>query len=53
MQVPRLIAPGLTFGAALSNSTPERPRSSLPVTTRLIGLGSSAMRLVSTDRATI
>src|ERR1700733_8990771 len=40
MQVPRLIAPGLTFGAALSNSTPERPYSSLPVTTRRIGRGS-------------
>src|SRR5580704_9391571 len=40
MQVPRLIAPGLTFGAALSNNTPERPYSSLPVTTRRIGRGS-------------
>src|ERR1051325_3506159 len=40
MQVPRLIAPGLTFGAALSNSTQERPCASLPVTTRRIGFGS-------------
>src|ERR1044071_8312663 len=40
MQVPRLIAPGLTFGAALSNSTQERPWASLPVTTRRIGFGS-------------
>jgi len=36
-QVPGRIAPGLTLGAALSNSTRERPRSSLPVTTRRIG----------------
>src|SRR5262252_8893346 len=38
MQVPLLIAPGLTLGAALSNSTRERPLASLPVTTRRIGL---------------
>src|SRR3954463_10338618 len=37
MQVPRLMAPGLTLGAALSNSTRERPCASLPVTTRRIG----------------
>src|SRR6185369_16034629 len=41
MQVPRLIAPGLTFGAALSNSTHDRPCASLPVTTRRIGFSSS------------
>jgi hypothetical protein len=29
-----------TLGAALSNSTPERPCASLPVTTRRIGLTS-------------
>src|SRR4029078_9421915 len=40
MHVPRLIAPGLTFGAALSNSTHDRPCASLPVTTRRIGFGS-------------
>src|SRR6185312_2824387 len=44
MQVPLLIAPGLTFGAALSNSTHERPCSSLPVTTRRIGFSSSAIQ---------
>jgi hypothetical protein len=43
MQVPRLMAPGLTFGAALSSRTHDRPRASLPVTTRLIGFGSSAI----------
>src|SRR4029077_9025610 len=43
MRVPRLIAPGLTLGAALSNSTHDRPRSSLPVTTRRIGFSSSAI----------
>src|SRR5580693_3114185 len=43
MQVPLLTAPGLTFGAALSNSTRERPCASLPVTTRRIGLTGSAM----------
>jgi hypothetical protein len=43
MQVPRLMAPGLTFGAALSSRTHDRPRASVPVTTRLIGLGSSAI----------
>lgn len=32
------IGPGLASGAALSNSTRERPRSSLPVATRCIGL---------------
>ena len=31
----------LTLGAALSNSTRERPCASLPVTTRRIGLGVS------------
>lgn len=31
------IGPGLASGAALSNSTRERPRSSFPVTTRRIG----------------
>src|SRR5712691_6855275 len=43
MQVPRTIAPGLTLGAALSNSTRERPAASLPVTTRRIGLMASVM----------
>src|ERR1700756_5206190 len=43
MQVPLLIAPGLTLGAALSNSTRERPFASLPVTTRRIGLMGSGM----------
>jgi len=43
MQVPRTIAPGLTFGAALSNKTPERPCASFPVTTRRIGFGVSVM----------
>jgi len=43
MQVPRLMAPGLTLGAALSNSTRERPCASLPVTTRRIGFIPSGM----------
>jgi hypothetical protein len=43
MQVPRLMAPGLTFGAALSKRTHDRPWASLPVTMRLIGLGSAAI----------
>src|SRR5262245_41611264 len=43
MQVPRTTAPGSTLGAALSNSTCERPWASFPVTTRLIGLGASVM----------
>ena len=43
MQVPRLIVPELTLGAAVSNNTQERPSKSLPVTTRRIGLGSSAI----------
>src|SRR5258707_12142820 len=43
MQVPRLIAPGLTLGAALSNSSHDRPPSSLPVTTRRIGFSPSAI----------
>src|SRR5882672_5574977 len=43
MQVPRTTAPGLTLGAALSNSTRERPRASLPVTTRRIGFTLSGM----------
>src|SRR6266404_7598207 len=43
MQVPRLIAPGFTLGAALSNSTHERPCVSFPVTTRRIGFTSSAI----------
>src|SRR5258707_3891782 len=43
MQVPRLIAPGFTLGAALSNSTQERPCVSFPVTTRRIGFTSSAI----------
>jgi hypothetical protein len=47
MHVPRLMAPGLTFGAALSNTTHERPCASFPVTTRLIGLGSSDICYVS------
>src|SRR5215210_6699943 len=34
---------GLTLGAALSNSTRERPCASLPVTTRRIGFIASAM----------
>jgi hypothetical protein len=38
MQVPGRMAPGLTFGASLSQSTQERPCASLPVTTRRIGL---------------
>src|ERR1700722_2428684 len=46
MQVPRLTAPGLTFGAALSNSTRERPLASLPVTTRRIGLTGSGMEVL-------
>jgi len=33
----------LTFGAAQSNRTHDRPWASLPVTTRLIGLGSPAI----------
>jgi tripartite-type tricarboxylate transporter receptor subunit TctC len=41
MQVPRLIEPGFTLGAALSNNTQERPSALLPVTTRRIGLGSA------------
>src|SRR5215468_12631444 len=47
MQVPRTIAPGLTLGAALSNSTHERPCASLPVTTRRIGLGSAIVLLAA------
>src|ERR1700719_1089144 len=43
MQVPRLIVPELTLGAAVSSNTQERPSASLPVTTRRIGLGSSAI----------
>jgi hypothetical protein len=43
MQVPGRIAPGLTFGAALSNSTRDLPFASLPVTTRRIGFVLSAM----------
>jgi tripartite-type tricarboxylate transporter receptor subunit TctC len=43
MQVPRLIVPEFTLGAAVSNNTQERPSASLPVTTRRIGLGSSAI----------
>src|SRR2546421_3054748 len=43
MQVPRTIAPGLTLGAALSNSTREQPCASLPVTTRRIGLIAAVM----------
>jgi len=52
MHVPRLIAPGLTLGAALSNSTQDRPWASLPVTTRLIGLGSFAIARASFSLAT-
>jgi len=47
MQVPRTIAPGLMLGAALSNSTRERPCASLPVTTRRIGLGACAISPLS------
>jgi len=43
MQVPGRIAPRLTFGAALSNSTRDLPFASLPVTTRRIGLTLSVM----------
>src|SRR5215831_20764174 len=43
MQVPRLIAPGFTLGAALSNRRQDRPCASFPVTTRRIGLTSSAI----------
>src|SRR5262249_21291577 len=43
MHVPRLIAPGFTLGAALSNRTQERPCASFPVTTRRIGLTASAI----------
>src|SRR6266851_4863108 len=43
MQVPRTIAPGLTLGAGPSNNTRARPWASLPVTTRRIGFGASAM----------
>src|ERR1700752_1182933 len=46
MQVPLLTAPGLTLGAALSNSTRERPCASLPVTTRRIGLIGSGMSVL-------
>src|SRR5690348_4209508 len=38
MLVPFWNGLALTFGAALSNSTRERPCASLPVTTRRIGL---------------
>src|SRR5712692_4735958 len=41
-----LTAPGLTFGAALSKSTRDLPRSSLPVTTRRIGRSFSAIGLI-------
>src|SRR5262249_37398100 len=43
MQVPRLIAPGFTLGAALSNRTQDRPCASFPVTTRRIGVTSSTI----------
>jgi hypothetical protein len=43
MHVPGRIAPGLTFGAALSNSTRDLPLASLPVTTRRIGFSLSAI----------
>src|SRR5215831_3177638 len=49
MQVPLLTAPGLTLGAALSNSTRERPRASMPVTTRRIGLIGSGMGFLLGD----
>src|SRR3978361_2121915 len=45
MQVPGRIAPGFTFGAALSYRTFERPCASLPVTTRRMGLISFAIVL--------
>jgi hypothetical protein len=45
MQMLWLIVPGLTFGAALSNSTHDRPYSSLPVTTRRIGFGSLSIAI--------
>jgi hypothetical protein len=38
-----LTARGLTFGAGPSNSTLDRPRASLPVTTRRIALSSLAI----------
>src|SRR5713226_6708819 len=41
-----LTAPGFTFGAALSKSTRDLPRSSLPVTTRRIGRSFSAIGLI-------
>jgi len=50
MQVPLLTAPGLTLGAALSNSTRERPFASLPVTTRRIGLIGSSIGFLLADR---
>jgi hypothetical protein len=43
MHVPGRIAPGLTLGAALSNNTRDLPLASLPVTTRRIGFGLSAI----------
>jgi hypothetical protein len=52
MHVPGRIAPGFTFGAALSNSTRERPSALFPVTTLLIGLISLAMRFLPSALAT-
>src|SRR5260221_9014077 len=47
MPAPGLTAPGLTFGAAPSKSTRERPCASFPVTTRRIGRSVSFMGFYS------